>query len=320
MRVCEIIERAQGPLFTFELLPPLKGETIDSIYQAIETLLPYNPAYINITNHQMETIYTEREDGLLERHSTRKRPGTIGLAAAIQYKYGVEVVPHLICGGVSAEQIEDELSELIFLEIENVLVLRGDPPHGEKRFSAVQGGHAHSDSLVKQIATNQWSAAKFCIGVAGYPEKHIEAPNMESDIAMLKQKIESGAHYIVTQMFFENSHYFNFVKLCREAGIEVPIIPGIKPLQRKRDLELLPQTFSIEIPSRLVKAVEKCSSAQEIREVGKQFCIEQVEELLASNVAGIHFYTQGRSKVIAEVVEATYPHKRGYRERSTPIR
>lgn len=312
MRVCEIIEKADGPLFTFELLPPLKGETIDSIYEAIEVLLSYNPAYINVTNHQMETIYQEREDGLLEPISVRKRPGTLGLSAAIQYKYGIDVVPHIICGGMTKEQVDDLLSELVFLEIDNVLVLRGDPPAGVRRFVATPGGHEHSDSLVRQIAEKEW--ANFSIGVAGYPEKHIEAPNLEHDIAMLKRKIEAGAHYIVTQMFFENSHYFSFVERCRSVGIEVPIIPGIKPLQRRRDLELLPQTFNIELPSKLVDAVERSKTPQEIRDVGCSFCIEQVEELLEAGVPGVHFYTQGRSQVIADVVEATY------RERSTPIR
>lgn len=312
MRVCEIIEKADGPLFTFELLPPLKGETIDSIYEAIEVLLSYNPAYINVTNHQMETIYQEREDGLLEPISVRKRPGTLGLSAAIQYKYGIDVVPHIICGGMTKEQVDDLLSELVFLEIDNVLVLRGDPPAGVRRFVATPGGHEHSDSLVRQIAEKEW--ANFSIGVAGYPEKHIEVPNLEHDIAMLKRKIEAGAHYIVTQMFFENSHYFSFVERCRSVGIEVPIIPGIKPLQRRRDLELLPQTFNIELPSKLVDAVERSKTPQEIRDVGCSFCIEQVEELLEAGVPGVHFYTQGRSQVIADVVEATY------RERSTPIR
>ena len=315
MKVCEIIKQAQGPLFTFELLPPLQGETIDSIYEAIELLLPYNPAYINITNHQMETIYQEREDGLLERVSLRKRPGTLGLSAAIQYKYGIDVVPHIICGGVTKEQIDDLLSELVFLEIDNVLVLRGDPPAGKRRFVATPGGHQYSDSLVRQIAEKEW--ADFSIGVAGYPEKHIEAPNLEHDIAMLKGKIEAGAHYIVTQMFFENSHYFSYVERCRAAGIEVPIIPGIKPLQRRRDLELLPQTFNIELPNRLVEAVERAKTLQEIRDAGREFCIEQVSELLDAGVPGVHFYTQGRSQVIADIVEATYP---GYRERSTPTR
>ncbi len=312
MRVCEIIEKADGPLFTFELLPPLKGETIDSIYEAIEVLLSYNPAYINVTNHQMETIYQEREDGLLEPISVRKRPGTLGLSAAIQYKYGIDVVPHIICGGMTKEQVDDLLSELVFLEIDNVLVLRGDPPAGVRRFVATPGGHEHSDSLVRQIAEKEW--ANFSIGVAGYPEKHIEAPNLEHDIAMLKRKIEAGAHYIVTQMFFENSHYFSFVERCRSVGIEVPIIPGIKPLQRRRDLELWPQTFNIELPSKLVDAVERSKTPQEIRDVGRSFCVEQVEELLEAGVPGVHFYTQGRSQVIADVVEATY------RERSTPIR
>lgn len=318
MKVTDIIAQATGPLFTFELLPPLKGHTIESIYEAIETLLPYNPAYINITNHQMEVVYVDRPDGLVERRTVRKRPGTLGLSAAIHYKYGIPVVPHLICGGQTKDQLEDLLIELSFLGIDNVLALRGDPPHGERRFVAVKGGYDHSDGMVSQIAASNEGEyldsslrgsqpSSFCIGVAGYPEKHFEAPNMEYDIAMLKRKIDAGAHYIVTQMFFNNDHFFSYVDQCRRSGIEVPIIPGIKPIQRKRDLELLPQTFHVEIPATFVTQIERCSTPAEIRKVGIELCIEQVSELLAAQVPGVHFYTQGRSDPIAKIVEASYP-------------
>jgi methylenetetrahydrofolate reductase (NADPH) len=318
MKVTDIIARSEGPLFTFELLPPLKGHTIDAVNETIETLLPYNPAYINITNHQMEVIYVERPDGLIERRTTRKRPGTIGLAAAIQYRHGVPVVPHLICGGQTREQLEDQLVELNFLGIDNVLALRGDPPHGERRFVAAKGGYDHTDGMVAQIAAiNRGEyldptlrdpvAASFCIGVAGYPEKHAEAPNMEHDIAMLKRKIDAGAEYVVTQMFFMNERYFTFVERCRDAGIEVPIIPGIKPIQRKSDLDLLPQTFRVDLPQSLVDMIEHAQSAAQIRNIGVEFCKEQVAELLEAHVPGVHFYTQGRPEPIARVVEATFP-------------
>ncbi|MDD3823318.1 MAG: methylenetetrahydrofolate reductase [Sphaerochaetaceae bacterium] len=320
MKVTDIIANAKGPLFTFELLPPLKGHTIDAINRTIETLLPLHPAYINITNHQMETIYVERPDGLVERKTTRKRPGTIGLAAAIQYRYGIPVVPHLICGGQTKEQLEDQLVELNFLGIENVLALRGDPPHGERRFVAAKGGYEHTDGMVGQIAAinkgeyldptlREPVPASFCVGVAGYPEKHAEAPNLEHDIAMLKRKVDAGAHYIVTQMFFINDRYFEFVDRCRSAGIGVPIIPGIKPIQRKSDLDLLPQTFHVDLPVSLVERMTKCTATADIRKAGVDFCIEQVSHLLAAKVPGVHFYTQGRPEPIAEVVQATYPSR-----------
>lgn len=317
MKVVDIIDNSTKPLFTFELLPPLKGETIETIYATIEALLPFNPAYINITNHQMEVHYFEREDGFIERKMVRKRPGTIGLAAAIQYRYQIPVVPHLICGGQTKEQLEDQLVELHFLGIENVLALRGDPPATQKRFSATEGGHRYTDQMVEQIvSTNRGvyldptvrevGGTNFCIGVAGYPEKHIEAPNLEVDIAMLKQKVEKGAEYIVTQMFFINDHYFSFVDRCREAGISVPIIPGIKPIQRKRDLELLPQTFNIDLPHSLVKEINEHTDPKKIREIGVKHSIDQVSELLERGVSPIHFYTQGRVDPIIKILEATF--------------
>ena len=317
MKVIDIISKSQSPLFTFELLPPLKGHTIDTINNAIETLLPYHPAYINITNHQQEVVYIDRSDGLVERRTIRKRPGTVALSAAIQYRYGIPVIPHLICGGQSAEELEDQLIDLHFLGIDNVLALRGDPPHGERRFIAQKGGYEHTDGMIRQIAAiNRGEyldptikdpvATSFCIGIAGYPEKHAEAPNLEHDIAMLKQKVAAGAEYIVTQMFFINEHYFSFVKRCREEGITVPIIPGVKPIGRKSDIELLPQIFHVDLPNRLVAAVSRCNSATEVRAVGISYCIDQVASLLEAKVPGVHFYTQGRAESIARVVEATY--------------
>ncbi len=317
MKVTEILKNAKKPLFTFEILPPLKGRSVETINEMIEALLPYNPAYINITNHQMVNIYVEREDGLIERKWTRKRPGTIGLSAAIQYKYQIPVVPHLICGGQSKEQIEDQLIELNFLGIENVLALRGDPSAGERRFVATSGGYDHTDALVAQIykanrgefldpTIREPIGTNFCVGVAGYPEKHSEAPNIDYDIAMLKKKIDAGAEYIVTQMFFINDHYFSFVDKCHKAKIDVPIIPGIKPIQKRSDLDLLPQTFHVDLPSLLVDKVNNATSAEDVREIGIEFCINQINELLDSNVPSIHLYTQGRSAPIEKIVRSTF--------------
>lgn len=317
MKVTEILKKAKKPLLTIELLPPLKGRSIDTINNTIEALLPYNPAYINITNHQMVSVYVERDDGLIERRATRKRPGTIGLAAAIQYKYQVPVVPHLICGGHSKEQIEDQLVELNFLGIKNILALRGDPPSGERRFVATEGGYEHTDSLVRQIyAANEGQyldptlresiGTDFCVGVAGYPEKHSEAPNIDYDIEMLKRKIDAGAEYIVTQMFFINDHYFSFVDRIRKAKIDVPVIPGIKPIQKRGDLDLLPHTFHVDLPSSLVNKVTKAQSAAEIREIGIDFCVEQISELLEAKVPSIHIYSQGRVEPIEKIVSQTF--------------
>ncbi|MDZ7797794.1 MAG: methylenetetrahydrofolate reductase [Candidatus Marinimicrobia bacterium] len=314
MKVTDIIGNAQKPLFTFELLPPLKGHTIDTINTAIEALLPYEPAYINITNHQEEVVYVERAGGLLERRTVRKRPGTAALSAAIQYRYGIPVVPHLICGGQSAEQLEDQLIELNFLGIDNVFALREDPPGGERRFVPHKDGYEHTDGLVRQItdincgkyldpALKDPVAASFCIGVAAYPEKHVESPNLEQDIAMLRKKIDAGAHYIVTQMFFINDHYFSFVDKCRAAGITVPIIPGIKPIRRRKDIDFLPQTFHIDLPAGLVKDVAACKTSAQIKDAGVAFCRTQVKELLKAGVPGIHFYTEGRAEQITRVVE-----------------
>ena len=317
MKVIDIIHNAKKTLFTFEILPPLKGHTISDVYATIDTLTPYNPAYINITNHQQEVVYIDHQDGSIERRMMRKRPGTIGLSAAIQHRYNIPVVPHLICGGSSKDQLEDQLIELNFLGIENVLALRGDAMHGERRFAAAPGGYDHSDSLVKQItdlkkgeyqdvSLRSDKGLDFCVGVAGYPEKHIEAPNLEKDIEFLKRKIDKGAEYIVTQLFFVNDQYYKFVDLCLKHGISVPIIAGVKPLQRKRDLDLLPQTFNIEIPNNFVEQIELAKDPSEIRKIGLDYAVHQVEDLLAHKVPGIHFYTQGKASVVAKVVEATF--------------
>lgn len=317
MKVTDIIAQAKRPLFTFELLPPLKGHTLDGIFSAVEMLKEFEPSYINVTNHQQELVYVDRPDGFVERKTVRKRPGTVALSAALQYRFNIPVVPHLICGGMNAEELENTLVELNFLGLDNVFALRGDPPKGERRFVACAGGWEHSDALVRQIkALNNGRYldpdikepvhTDFCIGVAGYPEKHAEAPNFVVDIANLKKKVEAGADYIVTQMFFINDHYYRFVQACRDAGITVPIIPGIKPLGRRNDLELLPQTFHIDLPEALVETVSKASSSSEIREAGVWWCTEQAKDLLAHGAPGIHFYTLGKADAVAKVVRSAF--------------
>ena len=317
MKVTDIIKNATKPLFTFELLPPLKGHTLDAINEAIETMLPYEPAYINITNHQEEVVYLDRPDGLVERRTIRKRPGTVAMSATTQFKYDIPVIPHLICGGMSKEQLENQLIELNFLGIDNVFALRGDPPRGEHRFIPHKEGYEHTEGLVAQIAAfnrgeyldaslKDPTPGDFCIGVAGYPEKHFESPNLEHDIAMLKKKVDAGADYIVTQMFFINEHYFEFVDKCRAAGINVPIIPGIKPVRRRKDIEFLPQTFHIDLPSDLVEDVTKAENLTEIKDIGVEFCKEQVRELIKAGVPGVHFYSEGRAELITRVVKEVF--------------
>ena len=317
MKVTEILSQAKKPLFTFELVPPLKGGTAETLLETVRQLSVYEPAYINVTNHQQEVVYVERPDGLLERKTIRKRPGTIALSALIQYTFNIPVVAHLICGGMSREELEDTLVELNFLGIENVLALRGDPPAGQKRFMPVSGGYEHSSELVSQMVNmNQGrylddqlrdaQKTNFCIGVAGYPEKHAEAANLLSDMEYLKYKVDCGAEYIVTQMFFDNAQFYRFVEDCRKAGIKVPIIPGIKPIGSKRDLQTIPQTFHIDFPFELVELLEKANKLSEVREVGVYWCQKQAKDLIEHGVSGVHFYTLGKAESVSRVVKEVY--------------
>lgn len=317
MSVIDIIRKNKGTLFTFELLPPLKGHSIDKIYAAIDRLMEFSPAYINFTTHRNETRYIERTDGLLEKRIVKIRPGTIALAAAVKYKYDITVVPHLLCGGFTREETENALIEMNFLGIDDVLALRGDPQKGLRRFVAEKDGHENANGLVGQIVAmnsgkyvedtlEDTTPTNFCVGVAGYPEKHFEAPNRLADIENLRTKIDAGASYIVTQMFFDNSKYFRFVKECREAGISVPIIAGIKPISMLNDIKLLPQTFHIDIPNELIGEVKKCKTDREAREAGIQWAIAQSKELIKAGVPGIHYYTLGRSDNIARIVKTSF--------------
>lgn len=304
-------------LFGFELLPPLKGDSITTLFDTVERLAIHNPAYINITYHSQEVKYMDRADGLLERRTVRKRPGTVAIAAAINARYGIDVVPHLICGGFSRSDTEDALIDLNFLGIDNVLALRGDNQRGEREFRPAVDGHSYAVDLVKQIVAmnhgqyldsemENAACTNFCIGVAGYPEKHAQAPNLLTDIQYLKAKVEAGAEYVVTQMFFDNAKYFSFVDQARAAGITVPIVAGLKPLSTRKQLSLLPQTFGLELPQPLVDAVNACDDPAAVRRVGTQWAIEQSRELIAAGVPALHFYTMGKAENVEAIAKAVF--------------
>lgn len=317
MNISEKIKQAKKPLFSFELLPPLRGHNIENIYNAIENLLEFEPAYVNITHHRDEVVYKEIGSGLLEKKILKKRPGTIALSAAIKYKYNVDVVPHLICAGFTKEETEYALIEMSFLGLSEVFVLRGDVQAGQKRFIPEHNGHNYAIELVRQVRNmnngiyldedlQNSTKTNFCVGVAGYPEKHLEAPNLDIDIAHLKRKVDAGAEYIVTQMFYNNDNFFRFVDKCRSVGIDVPIIPGIKPISNKRDIELLPQTFNIDLPSELVKEINNAKDTKEVENLGIEYAIAQSKELINKGVIGIHYYTLGRAENIRRIVKEVY--------------
>lgn len=313
MKVTEHIIQAKKTLFSFEILPPLKGTSIQSIYDSLDPLMEFNPPFIDVTYHREEYVYKKRKDGLLQRYAVRKRPGTVGICAAIMNKYQVDTVPHIICGGFNKEETENALIDLDFLGVDNVLVLRGDPIKSETYFTPEEGGHSYASELLHQVDNmnkgiyldedlKNSSPTNFCIGVAGYPEKHFEAPNMHSDLHFLKKKVEAGADYIVTQMFFDNQQYFDFVALCRDNDINVPIIPGLKPLATQKQLTLLPQRFHLNVPNPLVDEVLKCKNNDEVRQVGVEWGKQQVKELIEFGAPCIHFYTMGKSDNVQQIV------------------
>ncbi len=312
MKITDHIAQAKQTLFSFEILPPLKGQNIQSIYNAIEPLMEFNPPFVDVTYHREEFVFKDRGNGLLEKKTTRKRPGTVGICAAIMNRFQVDAVPHIICGGFNQEETENALIDLDFLGIDNVLVLRGDPIKSETYFKPDADGHAYAIDLLKQVInlnngkyldeelTNSTNT-DFCVGVAGYPEKHFEAPNLKSDLNWLKAKVDAGAEYIVTQMFFDNVKYFEFVEACREAGINVPIIPGLKPLATQRQLSLLPHRFHIDIPEALADEVQKAPSNEVVREIGIEWCIQQSQELMDKGVPVLHYYSMGKSDSIQKI-------------------
>ena len=313
MKVTDHINQSNKTLVSFEILPPLKGKGIQSLYTHLDPLMEHKPSFINVTYHRSEHSFKKRADGSFEKVIVRKRPGTESICAAIMNKYNVDTVPHLICGGFSVGETEDALINLNYLGIDNVLVLRGDAAKNETAFEPEPGGHKYALDLLNQVVNlnegiyleedlKNTSKTKFCIGVAGYPEKHFEAPNMESDLKHLKAKIDAGADYIVTQMFFDNAKYFNFVKACRDMGINVPIIPGLKPVYTKKQLTILPKTFHIDLPTPLSEAISSCKNDADVEKIGQEWLLEQSKELLKAGVPVLHYYTLGRPQLVANVV------------------
>jgi len=317
MKVIELLKQAKDISVSFEILPPLKGKTISSIYDHLDPLMEFKPSFINVTYHRSETMFKKKADGKFEKVEVRKRPGTVGICAAIMNHYQVDAVPHLICGGFAKRETEDALIDLHFLGVDNVLVLRGDAPKNESSFEPEPDGHSYAIDLLKQVVClNQGiyieeeikngSKTDFCIGVAGYPEKHFEAPNLDTDLMYLKAKVEAGAEYITTQMFFDNQKYFDFVRSCRDMGIHVPIIPGLKPITNKKQLTMLPKVFHVDLPTDLSNAILKCKNDLEIEQVGTEWLIQQSKELKKAGVPVLHYYTLGKPKVIWNAVKAVF--------------
>ncbi|MBM3165780.1 MAG: methylenetetrahydrofolate reductase [NAD(P)H] [Bacteroidetes bacterium] len=316
MKLIQHLQEAKGTLFSFEILPPLKGKGIKSLYDGIDPLMEFKPKFVNVTYHREEYVYKERQNGLLEKIAVRKRPGTVGICAAIMNRYDIDAVPHLICGGFSQEETENALIDLQFLGIDNVLALRGDSIKSEQVFVPEPGGHQHANELINQIhQMNQGrylmddyktDPTDFCIGAAGYPEKHFEAMNMEDDLYHLKKKVEAGADYIVTQMFFDNQKFFDFVTACRNAGITVPIIPGLKPLKSLKHITFIPKYFFIDYPVALSRALVKCKTDSDVEKVGIEWCIQQSKELKAAGVPCIHYYTMSNSSSVHAVASEVF--------------
>jgi len=317
MKITEHIKNAKGQtLFSFEIIPPVKGRNIQELYDNIDPLMEFNPPFIDVTTSREEYVYIDK-DGLLDKRITRMRPGTVGICASIKHKYNVDTVPHVLCGGFTKQETEYLLVDCHYLGIDNIMALRGDAMKEEQYFQPSEGGHLYASDLVKQIKDlNQGKylheviesedCSNFCIGVAGYPEKHMEAPSLKSDLKWLKYKIDLGAEYVVTQMFFDNRKYFDFVEAAREIGIDVPIIPGIKPIAIKKHLTLLPQVFRIDLPQELIDAVEACKSNKEVRQIGIEWAIEQSRELKAAGVPVLHYYSMGKSTNIQAIAEAVF--------------
>jgi methylenetetrahydrofolate reductase (NADPH) len=314
VKVIDHINQAKETLISFEVLPPLKGKGIGALYQHLDPLMEFRPSYINVTYHRSEHVFKKRADGIFEKVVVRKRPGTESICAAIMNKYNVDTVPHLICGGFSVNDTEDALINLHYLGIDNVLVLRGDAAKNETAFEPEPGGHKYASELLKQVVNlnsgiyledelKDSHKTKFCIGVAGYPEKHFEAPNITTDLQHLKNKVDAGAEYVVTQMFFDNAKFYAFVNACREIGITVPIIPGLKPIYTKKQLTILPKTFYIDLPDDLSNEVLKCKTDQDVELVGTEWLLQQSKDLKKNGVPVLHYYTLGRPYVIANVVK-----------------
>lgn len=317
MKVTEHIREANGKtLFSLEIIPPLKGQHIGELIGAIEPLMEFKPPFIDVTYHREELIEKRHPNGLIEKVPVRRRPGTVGICARLMERFKVDAVPHVICGGFTKDETEDFLYDLHYLGIDNVLILRGDPEKSAGVFRSKEGGHRYASELVAQVADmnrgrllheeTEASPTNFCMGVAGYPEKHFEAPNLGNDLKYLKEKVDLGAEYIVTQMFFDNQKYFDFVNRCREAGIQVPIIPGLKPLSTKKQLSVLPRIFHLDMPEELVKAVEACATDKDVKQVGIEWAIQQCKELQQFGAPVLHFYTMARSENVQTIARAIF--------------
>jgi methylenetetrahydrofolate reductase (NADPH) len=317
MHVTEHLAKAKDTLVSFEILPPLKGKTITSIYDHLDPLMEFKPSWINVTYHRSETMFKKKTDGTFEKVDVRKRPGTVGICAAIMNHYNIDAVPHIICGGFTRRETEDALIDLQFLGIDNALILRGDAAKNESSFEPEPGGNAYAIDLLKQVGQlNQGiyldedilngGKTDFCMGVSGYPEKHFESPNFEIDLIKTKEKVDAGADYIMTQMFFNNQKFMEYVQACRDMGITVPIIPGLKPITNKKQLTILPRIFHVDIPTELSNAINKCKTDAECEQVGTEWLIQQSKELKAAGVPVLHYYTLGKPKVIRDVVSAVF--------------
>ncbi len=315
-KITKYFEEAAGKtLFSIEIIPPMKGQHLGELMSHIEPLMEFKPPFIEVTYHREE--YVEKViDGVSKRIPIRKRPGTLGICASIMQRFQIEAVPHVICGGFTKEETEDFLIDLHYLGIENALLLRGDQEKGEAHFVPKPGGHAYANELVEQVAAmnhgillheeTESLPTNFCIGVAGYPEKHIDAVSFDQDLTYLKQKVDAGADYIVTQMFFDNAKYFDFVKKCREIGIHVPIIPGLKPLATERQLDILPEIFHLEIPSEFVNEARKCANNAAIKQLGIEWAVQQGKELIQAGVPALHFYTMSKSDSVRAIAEKLF--------------
>ena len=317
MKVIDHLRQAKDTLVSFEVLPPLKGKNISSLYQHLDPLMEFKPSFVNVTYHRSEHIFKKKADGTFEKVEVRKRPGTVGICAAIMNHYQVDAVPHLICGGFTKRETEDALIDLNFLGIDNVLVLRGDATKNESSFEPEPDGNRYAIDLLRQVDRlnngiyleediRDGFRTKFCMGVAGYPEKHFEAPNLEIDMKHLKAKVDAGAEYIVTQMFFDNAKFFAFVDKCKENGINVPIIPGLKPLTNKKQLSVIPRIFHVDLPNELIEAMNRTKTDEEAEKVGEEWLIHQSKELKKSGVPVLHYYTLGKPKIIYNAVKEVF--------------
>jgi methylenetetrahydrofolate reductase (NADPH) len=318
MKVTKHIEKAKGnTLFSFEIIPPQKGKSIQELYDNIDPLMEFNPPFIDVTTSREEFVYIDKGNGLLDKKLTRMRPGTLGICASIKHKYDVDTIPHVLCGGFTKEETEYLLVDCHYLGIDNVMALRGDAMKEEKYFMPKNGGNNYAVDLVKQIKQlndgkylhdliDVDNKSDFCIGVAGYPEKHLESPSLQSDLKRLKEKVDAGADYVVTQMFFDNSKYFEFVEKARAIGITIPIIPGIKPIAVKKHMQLLPQIFRVDLPEDLINAIEKSTSVAEVKAVGIEWAIQQSLELKKAGVPVLHYYSMGKSENIRQIAKAVF--------------